>query len=257
MQATEAPEAPEATNGVPKVPAVPSEPRNNSQLKPEAKLELLSRQLRNNRKCKPMVEAPESAIGCQANAKPLSLSRFWKLWESERSATRVVTHNSRSLRERKFHNARTLASPQTNARVAAKPLSLSRSWRLRESEQRATRVVTHNTREKIPQCPQDTSPSTVASPQTNARVATERDSTADTLSALNTENEETDLNTEPEDQIQSIRTLLQCLLLRQHRIRPSTRRVARGLCGSFNEMGSLCRSRLFCGYSTLDSKESV
>jgi hypothetical protein len=138
--------------------------------------ELLSRQLRNDRKCKSIDDAPESVIDCHAHAKQCrDLANYGKVSEAQRESSLAIT------------------------------------------------VVSER---EIPQCPQGYFTIDVASPQTNARVATERDSTADAVSAFNTENEETAFNIEPEYQIQSIRTLVQCLLLRQHHIRRGSPRDA-------------------------------
>jgi hypothetical protein len=94
----------------PKVPAVPSTPRNDNQLKPEITPELVSEQPRNDRKCKP-TEAREALV-------------LESTGEGERNATKVAIRSSRSLRERKSHDARvmdastsTVASLQMNAQV--------------------------------------------------------------------------------------------------------------------------------------------
>jgi hypothetical protein len=139
---------------------------NDSQLKPEATPELVSQHLGNNRK-RMSIKAPEKVVGrhdrkCQNTAFVTSLEANG---EGESIAARVVTRNNRSLRERRFHNART-----------------------------------------------NTPPSTVVSPQMNARVVTERESIADTVSATNTEHDESIFNAEPVDKIQSVGTLIQHLL---------------------------------------------
>jgi hypothetical protein len=84
-----------------------------------------------------------------------------------------------------------------------------------EGEHNATKVVTRNNRrlrERKPQNARKDAPtSTLASPQMNAQEATEKESTAEAVSAFNTENEENTSNAEPEDQIQSIGALIKDL----------------------------------------------
>jgi hypothetical protein len=88
----------ESSHGVspsPKVPAVHSKPRNDSQLKPEATLELLSRQPENDRNynCK-STEALEAVPGRYDRKCKNTVTIFEATGEGGRNATRVVNRNA-------------------------------------------------------------------------------------------------------------------------------------------------------------------
>jgi hypothetical protein len=82
--------------------------------------------------------------------------------------------------------------------------------RVSAAQRKSSRAITVvYERKKSHNARTDASTATVASPQMNAQVTTERDSTVDAISTSTTEHEESTSNAEPEDQIQSIGTLIQ------------------------------------------------
>ncbi len=84
----------ESSDGVspyPEVPVVPSNPRNDSQLKMEATLDLATQQLGNDRKYK-STEAPEAVVDRHDHkCKCKTLPQSWKLMERVRASQQKAT----------------------------------------------------------------------------------------------------------------------------------------------------------------------
>jgi sirohydrochlorin ferrochelatase len=159
-------ESSDSVSPSPKVPAFPAKSRNDSQLKPEATPKVVSQQPRNDRKCK-STEAPEIAV---------------------LKSPEVVV----------------LEAPEAVVLEAPEAVVLESRG---EDELNATQFAIRSTRslrERMYQkARKDDSTSTVASPQMNAQVATERIATANDPSASN--------NPEQEASMEKIRENIQDL----------------------------------------------
>jgi hypothetical protein len=105
----------------PNVPGVPSKPRNDSQLKPEASPELVSRPPRNDRKCKSK-GAPVAVVGRNGDRKcknTVTVTILESTGEGECNATTFVTRSS----PRTDASTSTVAFPKMNAQVATERVS--------------------------------------------------------------------------------------------------------------------------------------